>query len=64
MQKRNVSFTERCKEGSQKAFVKIGHSAAGNVLGDDNNRRNAPVVPFSLIMVWSYEKKMPRRKSK
>ena len=64
MQKKNVSFAEKCKESSRNTFIKIGHSASGNSMGDDVAKGKAPIAPFSWPALWSYEKTMPRRKNK
>ena len=56
-------IAERCKEGSRKAFMKIGNMAVGNASNGDGQRANAePVVPFTFIPFWAYEKPMPKRK--
>ena len=64
MQKKNAPFAEKCKESSRKVFTKIGHSAVGNPLGEDSRRENTPIAPFSFPHLWSFEKPMPKRKSK
>ena len=63
MQKKSSSLVERCKESSRKAFIKIGHSAVGDVLGDKSQRELIPIKPFSFFG-WAYERPMPRRKNK
>ena len=55
------SKSSKYKKIGQKVFLKIGNMAIGN--NEKGGRNNSePIVPFSALPTWLYEKPMPKRK--
>jgi|GEM_PF-2401524 len=63
MRTKNESVLDKCKTASRNAFIEIGNVAAGNTSGV-SKRGNMACEPFTFPLVWPYEKKAPKRKSK